>query len=162
MQLKQIQTKLETASIFEIPAILNHKVEMVGANQTADYIGLAVENIESGIDRIDAAIKELQAVKKDMQEQAENIKVGAAKWLESNGIDKLQGDRVSSISISDKKESVKLIVEDEEAVINAGYFKMAVDSTALKNALLSGASVLGARVEITHNEASLRINKRRK
>ena len=161
MQLKTIQTKLETASVDEIQAILDRKVEAVGANQTADYIGRAVENIESSVDRIDDAIKELQAIKKDMQSQSEVIKIGAARWLSECGIDKLQGDRISSISVSDKKESIKLIVEDEDAVVNAGYFKTVIDSVALKNALLSGANIDGANLEITYNEPSLRVNKRK-
>lgn len=161
MQLKTIQTKLEAASIDEIIPILDRKVEKVGANQTADYIGRAIENIESGIDRIDDAIKELQAIKKDMQSQSEVIKIGAAKWLLECGIDKLQGDRISSISVSDKKESIKLIVEDEDAVINAGYFKTVMDSVALKNALVSGVDIDGAKLEIVYNEPSLRVNKRK-
>lgn len=161
MQLKTIQTKLETATVDEIQTILNFKVEAVGANQTADYIGRAVENIESSVDRIDDAIKELQAIKKDMQSQSEVIKIGAARWLSECGIDKLQGDRISSISVSDKKESIKLIVEDEDNVINAGYFKTVIDSVALKNALVSGVDIDGVKLEIVHNEPSLRINKRK-
>lgn len=161
MQLKTIQTKLESANIDEIQAILDRKVELVGANQTADYIGRAVENIESGVDRVSEAIRELQAIKKDMQSQSETIKIGAAKWLAGCGIDKLQGDRVSSVSISDKKESIKLIVEDEEAVINAGYFTTVIDSAALKNALVSGVNIDGVKLELVYNEPSLRINKRK-
>lgn len=161
MQLRTIQTKLETASVDEIQTILNFKVEAVGANQTADYIGRAVDNIDNGINRVEEAIRELQAIKKDMHSQSEVIKIGAAKWLSECGIDKLQGDRISSISVSDKKESIKLIVEDEDAVINAGYFKTVMDSVALKNALISGVDIDGVKLELIHNEPSLRINKRK-
>ena len=161
MQLKTLQTKLEVAPIQEIGAILDIKVGQVGANGTADYIGLAIENIDNSITRIDDAIKELQAIKKDMKSQQDTIKIGSAKWLSDNGIDKLQGDRVSSVTISPKKESVELIVTNEEACINAGHFKTVLDKTSLKHALIDGAEIDGASLEVTYSEDTLRVNKRK-
>lgn len=161
MQLKTLQTKLETAPVHEIGAILDIKVGQVGANGTADYIGLAIENIDTSIARIDDAIKELQSIKKDMKSQQETIKIGASKWLSDNGIEKLQGDRISSVSVSSKKENIELIVTNEEACINAGHFKTVIDKTSLKNALLDGANIDGAELEVTYSEDTLRVNKRK-
>jgi hypothetical protein len=159
MKLIQIQTKLETASIDDVSIILDRKVSDVGANRTVDYIGTALDNIDSAVNRIDEAIKELQAIKKSAKSQEETIKIGVASWLQENGINKLQGDRISSISVMKKKETIELIVKDEESAINAGFFKMTLDKTALKNAILDGKNVDGSYLETTHNEDSIRLNK---
>jgi hypothetical protein len=161
MQLKTIQTKLETADRDEISAILDHKAMEVGAAQTTDYIGMAIENIESANNRIDQAIKELQSIKKDNISRIEIIKTGVSYWLSENGIEKLHGDRISSVSIYDKKPRHELIVTDEEAVINAGFFKMSVDKTAAKQAIIDGATFNGAHIETIQDEASIKINKKR-
>ena len=161
MKLTQIQTRLETASIEDISPILDKKASEVGANRTADYIGTALENIESAVTRIDDAIKELQEIKKEAKRQEELIKIGTSKWLQENGIDKLQGDRISSVSVFKKKESVELIVKDEEEAINAGYFKLTLDKTALKNAIIDGQNIDGSYLEIIHNEDSIKLNKKR-
>lgn len=161
MKLKTIQTNLETAKASEIPAILDKKAETVGANGTADYVFRAIDNIESSKERISNAIKELQSLKKDLDSQEDIIKESAAKWLQDNGIDKLNGDIISSISAYYKKESIEVVVMDEEAVINAGYFKMVIDKTALKEALLNDMAVEGAKLEVTYSQPSLRVNKRR-
>ena len=58
MKLIQIQTKLETASIDDVSIILDRKVSDVGVNRTVDYIGTALDNIDSAVNRIDEAIKE--------------------------------------------------------------------------------------------------------
>lgn len=162
MQLKTLQTKLETADINEMSAILDYKAQDVGANRTADYISMSVDNIQSGIDRVSSAINELQAIKKDMKIQQENIKIASCKWLESNGIDKLSGDLISSVTIAEKKPTYELNILNEESVINAGYFKTVIDKTELKNAILKGVNIEGAKLEVTYNEDAIKINKKRK
>jgi Siphovirus Gp157 len=161
MNLTQITTKLETAQREDIAPILDKKAMEQGATQAVDYVGFALENIENSIERIDSAIKELQAIKKEAQAQMELIKIGVSDWLTSNGVEKLQGDRISSISVFYKKETSELVIDNEEAVINSGFFKMTIDKTASKQALLNGIDVEGAHIEITHNEPSIRLNKKR-
>lgn len=161
MQLKTIQTKLETSSIDEVVAILDRKVEEIGANGTADYVYRAINNIDSGLSRIKEAIAELKSIEKDMKEQKEIIKTGTSRWLSSNGVTKLQGDIVSSLTVSEKTSSYELIITTEESLINAGYFKMSVDETAVKNALLNDVKLEGAYLNVTHNEDTIKINKRK-
>lgn len=160
--LKTLTTKLETADREDIIPILDKKAMEQGATQTVDYVGFALENIDSSIERIDNAIKELQSIRKEAKAQQELIKIGVAEWMTANGVDKLSGDRISSITIFDKKETQEVVIDNEEAVINAGYFKMSVDKTSAKQALLDGATFEGAHIEITHNEQSIKLNKRRK
>jgi len=162
MQLKTLQTRLETSNIEEVIAVLDRKVQEVGANRTADYVNRAISNIDSGINRIKEAISELQAIKKDMEAQQDTIKNGTAKWLTSNGIDKLQGDEISSLTVFEKSSDCELVITDEESLINAGYFKISIDKTAVKNALIDNVVLDGAYLNITHNENSIKINKRKK
>lgn len=160
---KTLETRLEKADNTDsVVSILDFKVNEIGPNRTVDYIGMALDNIDSSISRIDEAISELRAIKDGYKLQADIIKIGSAKWLVDNGLSKLDGDRISSISINEKKPVEDIVIDDEEAVINAGYFKMTIDKTAAKNALIDGVDVEGAHIEVTHNEPTIRINKKRK
>jgi len=161
MQLKTLQTKLETSDRESISLILNDKAMTLGANATVDYVGFALDNITSQKERIKQAIAELRDVQKSLEFQEDVIKIGVSEWMSDNGIDKINGDRISSITILDKKESKELIVDNEEAVVNAGYFKMAIDKTSAKQAVLDGVQVEGCHIEVTYNEPSIKLNKKR-
>ena len=84
-------------------------------------------------------------------------------WI-SGGVSGFSWRVVSTINSgfdSNYNPTIDLIVEDEDNVINAGYFKTVIDSVALKNALVSGVDIDGVKLEIVYNEPSLRINKRK-
>lgn len=159
--IKQYNTQLENASRDEIAPILYSKLDAIKTYGVVDYVGFVLESLDDRAKRIDETIKELQEAKKSINSQADVIKIGVSEWLSNNGVDKLTGNSISSISVLNKKESHDIVVMSEEAVINAGYFKMIVDKTALKQALLNGINVDGARLETTHNEPSIRLNKKR-
>jgi len=160
--LKEIVTKLQTATVDEVAAILDAKVEETGPQATVDYVGMALGNIDDSIARIKEAKATLNAVQKEAEAQAEIIKIGAAKWLAQNGIDKLNGMAVSSMTINETASTDTLIIEDEEAVIGAGYAKLVPDTVLIKKSLQGGIEIPGARLEITHNEPKIKLNKRRK
>jgi len=156
-------TKLESADTSEnISAILNAKLEATSPQRVVDYVSLSIDNIDSSIERMKEAQKELSAMIKSAENQKEIIKVGSAEWLTDAGVDKLDGDIVSSISTYYKKPKETLKVLNEESLINQGFFKTVVDKTAAKNAILDGVSVDGAEIEIVHEMKTLKINKRRK
>jgi len=106
--------------------------------------------------------KEIKERKKAIDEQIELIKIGSAEWLEDAGVQKLNGDIVSSISITKPKDNIELVITDEDALINAGYFKMVLDKTLVKNAILDGLELEGAHLITTIVQDSIRINKRKK
>ena len=158
--LKQYVTSLEKIEQCEIIPFLDARVERSGAFVVTDYIGTALDNIDSAKERITNAIKQLQEVKKGLEQQEEVIKCEVAKWLVENGIDKIQGDVISSITVFDKAPKQEVIIDDENA-IDASYCKLTVDKTAVKKAINEGIEVKGARIETTHVEQSIRLNKKK-
>jgi len=159
--LKRYETKLENADIKDFCAILDKKLEDTSPEEVVDYVAFAIDNIDGQIERIKDAQKRLAQLKKDVEGQKENIKIGGAKWLQSAGIDKLKGLVTSSMTIYTPAERKEVVVDNEDALINAGYFKQVLDKTAVKKAILADEKVEGAHIEITHREAELKINKAR-
>jgi len=154
------ETKLQTADVSEISAILDAKLEATSPNGVADYVGLAIDNIKVQIERIKQAEKELKAIRAQAEQQLDLVGEGVAEWLADAGIDKLNGDYVSSISISSRKEKEELSIINEESLINRGYFKTVLDKTAVKNAVKNGIITDDASISITHLPDTTRVNKR--
>ena len=161
--MNQITTKLQSAITTEdVSAILDRKLEMTDPETTVDYVGLAEDKLSNEIESIDAAILELKAIKDDLKEQAEIIKNGTRVWFDSHGIDKLKGHLVSSITLFNPKEKEELIIDNDQALIDAGYFKVMLDKTAVKNAIREGKRVDGAHLITVYQPESIKINRRRK
>lgn len=158
--LKTYVCALEECEQGEIINILNRKAETVGANAACDYIGRALDNIQSTKDRIDQTIKELQEIKKRCQSQEEIVKIETAKWLSENGVDRIEGDLVSSITVYDKAPRQKVIIEDA-SILDVSYMQLMPYETAIKSAINSGIEVKGARLETTHNEQSIKLNRKK-
>jgi hypothetical protein len=158
--LKQYISSLETMTGDAIIPYIDALVDRVGAFSVTDKIGFALENIASSKDRIGEAIKELQAIKKSLDQQEDIIKVEVSKWLTLNGIDRIEGDRISSITVFEKAPSQEVIVDDEQ-LIDVSYCKLSVDKTKVKQAINGGIEVSGAHLETVHNENSIRINRKK-
>jgi len=164
MKLQQrYETKLETAKIENIGAILDAKLEATSPEQLTDYVAFGLDNLEATKQRMKDAIVELKSMIAEVDSQVETVKTGAAEWLTDTGITKLDGDIVSSMKVQEAKSGEVLkITTNEAALINQGYFKTSVDKTAIKKALLQGREIDGAELEMTHFEASLTVYKKRK
>ena len=160
--MKRYETKLETANASEIVAILDMKLNATSPERVADYISFGLDNLKSVEERIDDAIANLKQVKEDAKSQADIIKIGVAKWLNESGVEKLLGDIVSSVKVKQPPLKIELKVTNEEALINAGYFKTVLDKTAVKKAIQNGVDVEGANIETTHLEDSITVYRRKK
>jgi hypothetical protein len=158
--LKTYVTALEECDVSQIQDILNRKVGIVGANATADYIARAFDNLNSTKQRLKDYKAEIAMAEKSIDNQEEMIKCEVAKWLNDNGVDRLEGDIVSSITTFEKAPTNEVIIEDEK-LLDVTFFKLTVDKTAIKNALLNGEILAGARLETTHNEPSIKLNRKR-
>ena len=159
---QRYETRLETANREGIGAILDAKLDATSPERVADYIAFGIDNLQATIDRIKGAEAELKAIKAEAEAQIALIKSGASEWLSESGIDSLKGDIISSVKVTQPKakEVLKITTNDDE-LINLGYFKTAVDKTAIKNALLDGVEIDGAELEVEHQEASLTVYKKR-
>ena len=156
------ETKLETADHTNIISILDAKLEATSPEGVVDYVSFALDNQDAKIDRMKLAIKELGYLIKLEEQQKEIIKLGTVVWLTESGINSLSGDIASSMKITQPKPKENLIVHNEEALINQGYFKTVLDKTAVKQAILDGVEVEGAEIEVVHQEETLTVYKRRK
>jgi outer membrane murein-binding lipoprotein Lpp len=105
--------------------------------QRADYIGLSMQEIKSKIDTLSSDISELQALKKKLSNALEIAKVQVAEIFASNGIDRIDGNIISSLTLTNPTTKTKdeILIKNEEALINLGYVKFSVDLEAVEKAL---------------------------
>ncbi|MDD3477145.1 MAG: hypothetical protein PHI38_09780 [Sulfurimonas sp.] len=73
--------------------------------QRADYLGLSLKELQSKIDILSSDIKELGQFKKRLAESLEIAKELTAEVFLNNGIDRIEGNIISSITLS--KETTK-------------------------------------------------------
>ena len=107
--------------------------------QRADYIGLSLNEIKSKIDSLTSDISDLQALKKKLSTALDIAKVQVADIFIANGIDRIDGNIISSLTLTNATSKTKdeIIIKNEEALINLGYVKFSVDVEAVELALLT-------------------------
>ena len=105
--------------------------------QKADYIGLSLQEIASKIEYIGTDIRELQAYKKKLQTALTLAKELVADVFISNGVDRVDGNLISSLTLQAESTSSKtdLIILDENKVMTLGYVKFTPDIEAIKIAI---------------------------
>ena len=102
--------------------------------QRCDYIGLSLNEIKSKIDTIAKDIKELQSLKQRLSESLEIAKELTAEILLANGIDRIDGNIISSLTLTSASSKVKtdITILNEQEVMKLGYVKFDVDLEAIK------------------------------
>ena len=105
--------------------------------QKADYIGLSLQDIASKIEYIGTDIRELQAYKKKLQTALTLAKELVADVLIQNGVDRVDGNFISSLTLQEESISTKsdVVILDENKVMGLGYVKFTPDIEAIKIAL---------------------------
>lgn len=105
--------------------------------QRADYIGLSLNEIKSKIDTLTSDISDLQALKKKLSSALEIAKVQVADIFIANGIDRIDGNIISSLTLTNPTTKTKdeILIKDEKTLINLGYVKFSVDLEAVELAL---------------------------
>ncbi len=137
--------------------------------QRADYIGLSINEIKSKIDFLAKDIADLQALKKKLSNALEIAKVQVAEIFTSNGIDRIDGNIISSLTLSNATSKTKdeIIIKNEDALINLGYVKFSVDIEAVEKALQTkeGKKELKKFVDVTpitiSTPAKIKVNTKR-
>lgn len=105
--------------------------------QKADYIGLSLQEIASKIEYIGTDIKELQAYKKRLQTALTLAKELVADVFIQNGVDRVDGNFISSLTLQAESISTKsdVVIIDENKVMGLGYVKFTPDIEAIKIAI---------------------------
>ena len=105
--------------------------------QKADYIGLSLQEIASKIEYIGTDLKELQAYKKKLQTALALAKELVADVFIQNGVDRVDGNLISSLTLQAESISTKsdVVILDENRVMGLGYVKFTPDIEAIKIAL---------------------------
>ncbi len=137
--------------------------------QRADYIGLSLNEIKSKIDTLTSDISDLQALKKRLNSALEIAKELTANIFLENGIDRIDGNIISSLTLTNPTSKTKdeIFIKDENAVINLGYVKFSVDIDAVEKALTTkeGKKELKKFVDVTaitiSTPAKIKVNTKR-
>lgn len=137
--------------------------------QRADYIGLSLNEIKNKIDFLTNDISELQSLKKRLSNALEIAKVQVAEIFISNGIDRIDGNIISSLTLSNESSKDKNIITvlDENKVMGLGYVKFSLDLEAIEKALQTqtGQEELRGLVDITPlsitTPAKVKVNSKR-
>ena len=137
--------------------------------QRADYIGLSLNEIKNKIDTLSSDISDLQALKKKLSIALDIAKVQVAEIFIANGIDRIDGNIISSLTLANATSKTKdeIIIKNEEALINLGYVKFSVDLEAVEKALQTkeGKKELKKFVEVipitVSTPAKIKVNTKR-
>jgi hypothetical protein len=156
---------LLTRKDLSVVEILNEKALATGPELAVDYFEYTDTLISNELDQIAQAEKELKLLKANLKSERERIKIGAAQWLASMGVEKLDGIRVSSLTKYTPASSEKLIIHDEDCLFlkNKDFLITTLDEKAvidfLKNTEIDYSEFV--ELETVHKEDVCKINKRK-
>lgn len=105
--------------------------------QKADYVGLSLSELKNKIDYLSTSIKDLQNYKKRLSESLEIAKELTADVLINNGVDRIDGTILSSLTLTKLSTTTKqkITIKDDNAVMGLGYVKFSVDDEAIEKAM---------------------------
>ena len=105
--------------------------------QKCDYVGLSLQEIKQKIDSLTKDIVELQKLKKNLSTSLDIAKGLTAQILLENGIDRIDGNIISSITLTRPSTKTKEVVniKDDNKVMGLGYVKFLVDDEAVEKAM---------------------------
>lgn len=138
--------------------------------QRCDYVGLSLNELKSKIDTLTKDISELQAYKKKLSSALDIAKELIAEVLINNGIDKIDGNIISSLTLTKPSTTMKqkITVKDENAVMGLGYVKFSVDDEAIAKVVAENSESLKELSEFisvetieSKNPSKVKINTKR-
>jgi len=124
-----------------------------------DYIGLTDDLLKDRIERLKVVKAEADAMIKAATGQRLIIAEEAAKFLTENGVEKLTGDRVSSIVVKTPKPTKSLVIDDDSVL--GAYLITTLDKKAVKEDLDNNVKVDGAHLETVEHEPKITIYRRK-
>lgn len=139
----QLQTQIECLSDMKSSKFFKEYLQSILEDtskpyyQRADYIGLSLNEIKSKIDCLSKDITELQTLKKKLTNALEIAKELTAEIFNENGIDRIDGNKVSSLTLTkaSSKEKNIITIKDEGKIMGLGYVSFSVDLKAVEDAI---------------------------
>ena len=122
-------------------------------HQRCDYVGLSLNELKLKIDILVKDIQDLHSLKKKLTSSLELAKELTADVFIKNGIDRMDGTIISSLTLtkqsSKSKQTIK--IKNPNEVMSLGYVKFEPDIEAIEKALLTkeGLKELTDLVSIT-------------
>jgi len=154
MEITQYHTSIEQTD--DVVETLKWKMEIAQAdglpveNTLADYIALGIDNLHSQLAQLKQLKEQIKERETELKEQDRRIKEGAASFLIENGLDRLDGTIISSVTIAPAKAPTT-------------KKKFVRDCTAKEAEDLLEQAGLGhyEEVEVEGSPETVRINKRK-
>lgn len=172
-----LQTQIETLGEHKSQEFFKNYIQQILEDdskpyyQKADYVGLSLNELKNKIDYLSSNIKELQALMKKLSESLELAKVLTAQVLVSNGVNRVDGNIISSLTLTKESTTIKkkITIKDENAVMGLGFVKFSVDEEAITKALEEESSKelkeLNKYIKVedikTTTEAKVKVNTKR-
>lgn len=173
---KKYTTTLETLA-HDVGSILDYKLKATNPQAVADYVAFAVENLTQNVERAKQAKADLTAYIKENTSAIETVKEGTAKWLKDNGIDKLEGMRICSLTSYTPIEEKAFEVLNDEFFLKLGFKIVTTIVDVAKSKawvekqlkeknvdmeLFTETFGKVCELETTHKQPVIKINKRKK
>lgn len=112
--------------------------------QRCDYVGLSLNELKSKIDTLTKDISELQEYKKKLSSALDIAKGLTAEVFINNGIDRIDGNIISSLTLT--KPSIttknKITILKSNELMGLGYVKFSVDDEAIARVVEENSDAL--------------------
>lgn len=139
----ELQTQMENLSELKSKEFFKDYIQNILENDNkpyylkCDYVGLALHELKLKIDYLSTNIKDFQTLKKKLTNALEIAKELTAEVLVNNGIDREDGNIISSITLTkaSSKTSDVVTIKDPNAVMGLGYVNFTVDVKSVEEAI---------------------------
>lgn len=139
----KLQTDIERLSPEKSTKNFKEYIKYILENQNAsyfqkcDYVGLSLNEVKNKIDTLSKDIQDLQELKRNLIQALDIAKEITAEVFLENGIDRIDGNVISSLTLLKENIKVKeeIKIKDEEALLRLGYIKFSVDMEAIEEGL---------------------------
>jgi hypothetical protein len=170
-----LQTQIETLGEHKSQEFFKNYIQEILEDeskpyyQKADYVGLSLNDLKHKVDFLSSNIKELQAYKKKLTESLEIAKTLTAEVFSKNGVDRIDGNIISSLTLTKSSQKTKefLTINNEAEVMAKGYVKFSVDEESILKAMKtkSGLEELDKYVSVNSitetTPAKIKVNTKR-
>jgi hypothetical protein len=138
-------------------------------HKRADYVGLSILELSEKITSLSNDISQLQNLKKKLSLSLEIAKEKTAEVFVENGIDRIDGNIISSLTLtkSTTKRRDKLEILDKEALMAMGFIKYDIDLEAIEKAIQTkeGLEEIQEYISITSTDiitpTKIKVNQKR-